>query len=139
LQQLLHEDGAVVVVLRGFLLGSPFLTEWAIPCAMLARAEVKLLASQPAPAKVDAEVTQELSALLLQCAGQARHRLTPRLIPVSSLCKHWESSHPDLGPGRPVVCSCSRSMKSSHSFWVVSRCAIVCCAHVRSALDASAA
>ncbi len=62
-----------MTVLRTFRDGSPELTPWVLMCAFLTRSTAWHLSDRAEPAQADGTITtQDLAALLLGAAGQAR-------------------------------------------------------------------
>ncbi len=69
LQELLRGEGPLMFSLGTFAIGSSAMFDYAHPSAMFALAVVKLLASKPLPFRVDAALSRELSAWMLEAAG----------------------------------------------------------------------
>jgi len=82
-------DGALVMLLRSFSEGEPDLMDWGHPCAMLALAALKALAPRrltTLPAETKAGWTRQLSARLLEAAGQARPAFPLLQRPTAGVC-----------------------------------------------------
>ena len=85
LQVLLFGEGPLMLPLATFAVGSSAMFEYAHPAAMFALAEVKLLASEPPPFQVDAALTRDISAWMLEAAGMVSPALMPKQDPCGCL------------------------------------------------------
>jgi len=89
-------DGALVFLLRGFSEGKPELMDCGHPCAMLALAALKALAPRKLttlPAETNAGWTRQLSARLLEAAGQARPAFPLLQRKTADVCIYVVSAH----------------------------------------------